>query len=308
MAVLRSVSLSFLCLLLSGVHLSRAEASGTLAPQNATVEVDVACDGTGTRLQEALNALNPFASAYEVRVSGYCPEPLYIEKFMYLRLVSADAGARASVGKIYVATSAHNVYVDRLRIVDTGVRHVDSASYSIRAASNRFEMNDSEVVCELAAVDARPCLGVVKDMGLGVFYNVDFTGQGWWNKSLLALRSTVFVWGHNRETPDAAPCLELSYVGVLQRGAMTAYQGIGCPPLSVGLGDHSSGYVALNVGSSIENAKVDDFAKLTVYDRAGASGANGKLRTYRQMVGSTSCGLFSIAHALVDTKKNNCGT
>lgn len=308
MAVLRSVSLSFLCLLLSGVHLSRAEASGTLAPQNATVEVDVACDGTGTRLQEALNALNPFASAYEVRVSGYCPEPLYIEKFMYLRLVSADAGARASVGKIYVATSAHNVYVDRLRVVDTGVRHIDAASYSIRAGNNRFEMNDSEVVCELTAVDARPCRGVRKDTGWGLFYNVDYTGQGWISRTLIAVRSYVFLFAYNRESFNAATCLEFSSAEVRDGGSLQAYQGVDCPPLSVNVGDHSYGYVALNHGSSIENAKVDDFAKLTVYDRAGASGANGKLRTYRQMVGSTSCGLFSIAHALVDTKKNNCGT
>lgn len=303
----RAVVLSFLCLLLSGVPASRAAGQGSLTPQNATVEVDVACDGTGTRLQDTLNGLNPFASAYEVRVSGYCPEPLYIEKFLYLRLVSADAVARASVGKIYVATSAHNVYVDRLRVVDTGIRHIDAASYSIRAASNRFEMNDSEVFCEFIAAPARPCKGVLKDMGLGLFYNVDFTGQGWASRALTALRSTVFVFAYNRESFDAALCLELDSVEARDRGSMQVYQGVGCPTLSVSVGDHSDGYVALNDSSSIAKAQVADLAKLSVYDRAGSSRPNGKLRTYRQMVGSTSCGLFSVVHAVGEAKKNYCG-
>lgn len=308
MGGMRSMALSFLSLLLAGVPVSRAEAPGSLAaPQNATVEVDVTCDGTGTRLQDALNALHPFASAYEVRVSGYCPEPLYIEKFLHLRLVSADAGARASVGKIYVASSAHNVYVDRLRVVDTGVRHIQSPSPSIRAGNNRFEMNDSEVVCELTAASYDGCRGVLKELGVGAFFNVDLTGAGWIFRTIESLRSTVQVVAYSRESYAFEPCLEMDGLRAEDRGNMLVYQGVGCPPISVDVSDHSFMRFFLADGSSIAKTYAGDFGKLVVYDRSRPSGANGKSRTYRQMVGSTSCGRFSIAVAAGESKKNYCG-
>jgi hypothetical protein len=309
MSGLWSIALSFLCLLLAGVPVSRADAPGSLAaPQNATVEVDVACDGTGTRLQDALDELHPFASAYEVRVSGYCPEPLYIEKFLYLRLMSADAGARASVGKIYVASSAHNVYVDRLRVVDTGEKHVQSPSFSIRAGNNRFEMNDSEVVCEATAASYAGCRGVLKETGVGAFYNVDLTGEGWIYRTIESLRSSVQLVAYDRGSYAFEPCLEMDRVRAEDRGYMLVYQGVGCPPISVDVSDHSFMRFFLADGSSIANTYAGDFGKLIVYDRSPPSGANGKSRTYRQMVGSTSCGLFSIAVASGEAKKNYCGT
>lgn len=62
--------------------------------------VTVNCNGAGTKLQDALDGLNPVANVYDVRVTGYCPEPLSIRGFSQLTIRSSDVANRATIGMI----------------------------------------------------------------------------------------------------------------------------------------------------------------------------------------------------------------
>jgi len=109
----------------------------TPPPPYSPVVVNVACDGTGTKLQDALNALNPVANVYEVRVSGVCPESLVINGFAGLTLTSPTAGSASTIGRIESGTSGFGSKIT--------IRNLNLSSDYLAAAMYIF---DSEIQAE----------------------------------------------------------------------------------------------------------------------------------------------------------------
>jgi len=79
-------------------------------PAYTPTVVNVACDGTGTKLQDALNAVNPTANVYDFRISGTCPESLKVSGFSQLTLRSSDLANPATIGRV---TLVHLVRIPR---------------------------------------------------------------------------------------------------------------------------------------------------------------------------------------------------
>lgn len=140
--------------------LSRKTAGTTKNP----VVIDVACNGTGTPLQDMLNSLNPVSSVYRIEVSGVCNELLVIEDFSRLTIRSKNPDNRASIRSIsntsgfFVRLEDFEILFDqldnrsqnpsaignfsagRLDVVDVNVRCVNSGACRNAAGTVRGEI------------------------------------------------------------------------------------------------------------------------------------------------------------------------
>ncbi len=266
---------------------------GTPTPYSPVI-VNVACDGTGTKLQDALNALNPFANAYEVRVSGVCPESLTIDKYQWLKIISKDTNAQGSIGKVNIGTSAKSIFLERLYVVDDG----SQGNGTVIARNSNLVLSDIEIVCDLSASSSRTyCIAVTQVSGQGKFYNVAFSGLSW----LKGRRYDGFR--VKAEFSSAANgenvCLGFDTFQTYDGSKLAIVQGSNCNSIRVLVNGGSHGEVNIGSGSLIEKAVLGDLSRLLIYDDGSS--------TFHELVTETICGDFAVAKANDDLfGQNEC--
>lgn len=239
---------------------------GTLTPYTPVI-VNVTCDGTGTKLLDALNVLNPLTNVYEVRVSGICPESLTIENFQNLTITSAMADANPTIGAVAIAQNANVVKLSRL------VLNNKTTLESVDAKNAHLVLNDLDIFCETAS-----CGGVTKKFGVASLYKVAFHNSncGQPCSQITASDSDLLLVPSAKDEYDSGLCLKIGTV-VVSNGTALLKQGVNCVELiDIALTDHA--VVLLYAGTSPVSASVGDLSILTgSYD----------LREYQ-------CGFFSL--------------
>ena len=154
--------------------------SANLPPtSSAAVIINVACDGSGTKIADALARVNPLVAVYEVRVSGQCPERVFISNFFNITITSANPSAPATI-QFFGTDSSVDVNLQNIKILHEGGS--GCSSFGCTAISNtstgRLSVRDVDIQC----VNAGACAdAVITRTGEIRLYSV--TKSGVWGSS-----------------------------------------------------------------------------------------------------------------------------
>ena len=146
---------------------------------NTAVVVNVVCDGTGTKVANALANINPLIAVYEVRLTGQCPEDVSVSDFFRLKVTSANPSSPATINSFDNANSI-DVTLENVKILHKGGS--DCSSFGCPALSNlspgRLSVFDVDIQC----VNAGQCAdAIITRTGEIRLYSV--TKSGVWNSS-----------------------------------------------------------------------------------------------------------------------------
>ena len=199
------------------------------APYLST-SVSVDCSSSSSALNEALAALNPAASVYDVAISGNCAENLELFNFHSLTLRSADPANPATVGRVLVQSGSSYVQLAALRVQTLGQGSSTSMGVPVIAnyGTGRLQLQNVELVCS-PLVEGGNCDDVVVvNSGDGRLNGMMFTGA--WAADSAGRKGAVVV---NRGAnaivqPLDAPCLGFKSIIVNNMSTAQVADGSGC--------------------------------------------------------------------------------
>ena len=154
--------------------------SANLPPtSSAAVIINVACDGSGTKIADALARVNPLVAVYEVRVSGRCPERVFIANFIKITIKSANLGDPASI-QFFGTDSSVDVVLENVKILHAGGSGCSEFGCSpiTNTSTVRLTLSDVDIEC----VNAGACTeAAITRTGEIRMYSV--TKSGVWGSS-----------------------------------------------------------------------------------------------------------------------------